>query len=254
MKKLITLSALFITFQMAFAQHGRSVVNLRLSNNAPLKVFIDGQQAADISNRARIVNLTQGRHFIQVYQVDNSWGYEVLDNAFRGPVEITGNTESFVTIDLACGKLKFDRIVALEREHHHEADDYNTCHYPKKPIGRPVINSRPVLNQVSCDAPLVPCGPVPMNAAQFGQLKAAIDNGNFESTRLNILKQALPYNYFTTAQVRELMDLFWFESSKLEVAKLAYSKTVDQQNYYAVNNSFSFSSSVHELGEYIAMR
>lgn len=239
---------------MAFAQHGRSILNLRMSNNSPFKVFIDGQQAADISNRVKITNLTQGRHFIQIYQVDNSWGYEVMDNAFRGHIDITCNTESFATIDLQCNKLKFDRIVALQENRQHNSNDYNTCQYPKKPQGRPVINTRPVLNQVSCDAPIVPCGPVPMNAAQFIQLKATIDNGNFESTRLNIFKQALAYNYFTTAQVRELMDLFWFESSKLEVAKLAYNKTVDQQNYYAVNNSFGFSSSVHELGEYIAMR
>jgi hypothetical protein len=93
-----------------------------------------------------------------------------------------------------------------------------------------------------------------MNPADFSQLKQTIDNARFENTRLSIFKQALNYNYFTTAQVRELMDLFWFENSKLEVAKIAYPKTIDQNNYYQVNNEFSFSSSVNELGQYIAMR
>jgi len=93
-----------------------------------------------------------------------------------------------------------------------------------------------------------------MAPADFEQLKRTIDNAGFESTRLTIFKQALAYNYFTTAQVRDLMNLFWFESSKLDVAKLAYNKTVDPYNYYLVNNEFNFSSSVNALGDYIAMR
>ena len=92
-----------------------------------------------------------------------------------------------------------------------------------------------------------------MHQNDFAQLKATVAKASFESTRLSVLKQALPYNFFTTQQVSEMMSQFWFESSKLEVAKMMYPKTVDQYNYYVINNQFSFSSSVNALGDFIAM-
>jgi len=51
--------------------------------------------------------------------------------------------------------------------------------------------------------------------------------------------------------VKELVGLFTFESSKLEIAKAAYGRTIDKNNFYQVNDAFTFSSSVDELSEYI---
>ena len=47
------------------------------------------------------------------------------------------------------------------------------------------------------------------------------------------------------------MLLFVFESNKLEVAKSAYRKTVDKQNYYQLNDALTFSSSKEELARFI---
>jgi hypothetical protein len=48
-----------------------------------------------------------------------------------------------------------------------------------------------------------------------------------------------------------MMLLFTFEDNKLEVAKYAYRKTVDNRNYVMVNDAFTFSSSRDELAKYI---
>jgi hypothetical protein len=42
-----------------------------------------------------------------------------------------------------------------------------------------------------------------------------------------------------------------FESTRLDFAKFAYTYTLDKENYYMVNNAFSFSSSVAELNNFI---
>jgi hypothetical protein len=47
------------------------------------------------------------------------------------------------------------------------------------------------------------------------------------------------------------MGLFSFEDSKLEWAEYAYGKTTDPNNYYQLNDGFTFSSSVDSLNEYI---
>jgi len=242
MKKVFTLALIALTVLSASAQFGQSILNLRLSDNAPFKVYIDGQQTGGVGNVARLTNLHGGKHFLQVMRVGNSWGHHGMNSAFKGMIVLTANAESWVTVFPEMQKVKFDDIRAFA--------DPNQCH-PRLPVRERCETEL----QPRCPiAPVTPIGPMPMCQNDFSQLKQTIDNAGFESTRLNIFKQALGYNYFTTSQVRELMQLFWFESSKLEVAKLAYPKTVDQNNYYLVNNEFGFSSSVNALGDYIAMR
>jgi hypothetical protein len=58
-------------------------------------------------------------------------------------------------------------------------------------------------------------------------------------------------NYFTSQQVKELLQLFTFENNKLDLAKYAYRKTMDRRNYYIVNDVFAFSNSKDELARYI---
>jgi hypothetical protein len=55
----------------------------------------------------------------------------------------------------------------------------------------------------------------------------------------------------STDQIIEIVNLFSFEENKLDYAKFAYSKCVDKNNYFIVNDAFSFSSSTDELTEYI---
>jgi len=86
---------------------------------------------------------------------------------------------------------------------------------------------------------------------EFGNIAFAIDNRTFESDKIMVAKQALRGKMVSSDQVRRFMDLFTFESTKLEFAKFAYRLTVDPQNYYIVNDGFTFSSSIRELDEFI---
>lgn len=245
MKKVFTVMVLaMITMQLATARNNGSIVNLRLSDNSPFRVFIDGRQVGGVSKTAMLVNMAQGRYFIEVYPVGNTWKNERRSRNFKGNLIVERNTESFITIFPEYRKLQYDRVVALNnhgRKGWNDRSDRNHPPHPRADFQEPC-------------GPTQPIGPVAMNPVDFQTLKRTIDNGSFESTKLNIFKQALAYNYFTSAQVRELMNMFYFESSKLEVAKLAYAKTIDQNNYYTLNNEFSFSSSVNELGKYVAMK
>ena len=76
-------------------------------------------------------------------------------------------------------------------------------------------------------------------------------SGNFESTRVELAKTAIQQNNFTTDQIKLLLSFFTFESSKLEVAKLAYAKTIDRQNYFRIFDAFAFDSSIRELNDFM---
>jgi hypothetical protein len=88
----------------------------------------------------------------------------------------------------------------------------------------------------------------------FTQLLDVIEDQWFESSRLQVAQQAIGTNWFTAAQVADMMHAMSFEDSRLELAKAAFAKTVDPGNYFLVNKEFWFSSSVDELNRYLAGR
>jgi hypothetical protein len=90
-----------------------------------------------------------------------------------------------------------------------------------------------------------------MNSTSFNLLKQTIQNESFDDSKQAIAKQALSKSYFTSTQIKELVQLFSFESSKLAIAKLGYNNTIDKQNYFTINDAFSFSSSKQQLIQYI---
>ena len=90
-----------------------------------------------------------------------------------------------------------------------------------------------------------------MNNREFESVKEQIRKEWFEANRLASTKVIIDKNNFTAQQVKDLASLFSFENNKLEIAKYAYRKTADKQNYYVVNDAFSFSSSREELARFI---
>ncbi len=94
--------------------------------------------------------------------------------------------------------------------------------------------------------------PIPMNPADFSDLKNTIASKSFEDSKMTIAKQVLQQNCLFVSQVKELMSLFTFEETKLDFAKYAYGFTYDIGNYFKVNDMFTFESSIDELNIYIS--
>ncbi len=86
-------------------------------------------------------------------------------------------------------------------------------------------------------------------------LKNTINNSSFDNTKMTVGKQAISAKKcFTVAQIKEILGLYSFESSKLEMAKYSYDYCIDKSNYYQVNDVFSFTSSKDELTKYVQGR
>jgi hypothetical protein len=98
---------------------------------------------------------------------------------------------------------------------------------------------------------LIGC-PYPLSPAEFADLKRSIATKSFEDSKLTIAKQVISNACLLSSQVKELMLLFSFEESRLDLAKFAYGRTYDIGNYYQVNDAFTFETSIEELNEYIS--
>jgi hypothetical protein len=91
----------------------------------------------------------------------------------------------------------------------------------------------------------------PMTRDNFTTVKNSVSSKNFESSKLTVAKQVITNNCLTTSQIKEIVKLFDFESTRLEFAKFAYSYVYDKGNYFQLNDAFDFESSIDELNNYI---
>jgi hypothetical protein len=93
--------------------------------------------------------------------------------------------------------------------------------------------------------------PYPMNDLDFRDVKNTIASKSFEESKLSIAKEVISSNCLFASEVKEIMDLFSFEATRLDFAKFAYSYTFDVGNYYKVNEAFKFESSIAELKNFL---
>ncbi|MEL6557607.1 MAG: DUF4476 domain-containing protein [Bacteroidota bacterium] len=98
-----------------------------------------------------------------------------------------------------------------------------------------------------------PAVPVCNNITQENLERAiqSINNKSFAEEKMTVANQVVNANCFSVDQVRKLMQQFIYESDKIKLAKLLYPKTTDQNNFYQVNDEFTYSDSVDELNRFL---
>lgn len=90
-----------------------------------------------------------------------------------------------------------------------------------------------------------------MNDETFKRFKSSIEKENFSSNKLEMLENQLALHFFTSEQISDLVVVLKFDSDQLELAKLAFERTADPQNYFLVVEKLKFSSSKKELNQHI---
>lgn len=268
--------ALMIAFFIALgAQAIAADLNIRTNGNAPLKVVIDGQLVSTNSTTASVTNLNAGYHNIQVFSLLQNYNSYNEVPLYIGQIFLPKQTvtNAFVSKNQFIVEEQF-AINYNQAPNHNEQNNYydnqhydNNQYYGNNQYGQ-YYNTKPVTwsnapQQQQCGfvpaPPVVVCQQVApvvqiyaMNDASFNQLRASIESQWFSDGKMVVFNQALQANYFTTQQVNALINLFSFSNDKLEVAKKAYLKTVDKENYFMVYNSLQWNSSIQSLSNYIA--
>lgn len=228
MKKIFTLllSSLFSLSLLAFD-------GSRLSISAPgtstqLQIEIDGRKFTMKNNSITVGYLGEGRHDVKIFKeakrTRNNFGRRQI--VYSNTIILKRGFHLDITVN------RFGKVLVDERRMDYDDEWYNDEDEYYDNDGRDHN-----LNV--------------MSGREFEQMKESLRKEWFESNRLTSVKFILEKSNFTTVQVKELMLLFVFESNKLEVAKSAYHKTVDKQNYYQLNEALTFSSSKEELARFI---
>jgi hypothetical protein len=90
-----------------------------------------------------------------------------------------------------------------------------------------------------------------MTSTSFQSALESIKSKSFEDTKITTVKQIVKANCITVSQLSQIIKLLTFEESKVEIAKFAYDYVSDTNNYFQINDLFTFSGSVDELNEYL---
>lgn len=104
-------------------------------------------------------------------------------------------------------------------------------------------------NNVVVAVPEPVCQPMERNL--FNSALTSIKSQNFSDAQLSQAKEITASNCLSATQIKEICKVFSFEDNRLAYAKFAYPYCFDKNNYWQVNDSFSFKSSVSELNDYI---
>ncbi|NMH28675.1 DUF4476 domain-containing protein [Flavobacterium silvaticum] len=91
-----------------------------------------------------------------------------------------------------------------------------------------------------------------MKPTDFNGAISSLNQQKFEDSKLKMAKQIAGSNCLSSEQIKQVCKTFTFEESKLDFAKFAYSRCIDPQSYYKINDIFTYSSSTDELTDFVS--
>ena len=249
MKKIYTILAGSLMSLLSFAGGGYGVSKLSVTyaGSDNIKISVDGYNYNGGNNSVMVDNLQPGYHTIKVCKDRRSRGWNFFG---RNRDEVVYSNSIYVKpgtfVDIMINR--FGRALVDEQR----LDYYGNWGNNDNPYDRDHPNDdRGNGNNNDNNGGWNNGYGNVMSDREFNDVKDQITKEWLENNRLISAKTIMDKNNFTTQQVKELMLLFTFENNRLEVAKYAYRKTVDKQNYYQLNDALSFSSSKDELARFI---
>ena len=221
MKKIVLISlTLILLFSINVeAQHRsrrtRSALVLRTWDNAIIEVTFDRRIFAQNSDRFVLDDIYSGQHDLVIRRVTRNAGRHGRRTRviYRGIIDIPRNSKVRAKIN-RYNELVITRVTPL----YDDGGGHGHNH-------KPMVNMQ--------------------------RLRRSIMNASFESDKQRIAEQAVMHNRVRANNIFQIMNMFSFESSKLSFAKFAYQYCDDINNYYIVNDAFTFNSSIRELDNYI---
>lgn len=234
MKKIFTFLLLSLFTAAAFAFNPQTRLTVSSAYTGQLRITVDGNSYQIDNSRTAadlvISNLVPGSHSIKIYrQAGRSNGRRNVYNnvnaqlLYSATIYLRPQYHTDLVVN-RFGKVFSDEVQMTGR--YFEDNNYPDDNYPAQYDQQ-------------------------MTQQNFDALKSAVKRESFDNTRLSIAKQAGAANFFSAAQVKELIQILSFDESRLELAKFLYNRTTDKANYFTVNDAFAYSDSKDKLSEYI---
>jgi uncharacterized protein DUF4476 len=251
MKKIFTLLSSLALGIAVFAADAKpkNALTIKSVDRSNIKIVVDGRRFEPSHSSITIQGLDAGTHKVKIYKERNTGMFSIFgkkyDVVFNKSVNMKNRTDVTIAID------RFNRTTITTEKRNgrggrdndrwedddefdfgngHDYGDYNNDDR---------WNDRDDRYESG------------MNDRDFSRVLESIQKEWLESNKLKSATHIVTTNKLSTAQVRQMLILFSFESNKLQLAKSAYANTTDKRNYSMLYEVFSFSSSKDELARFI---
>ena len=252
MKNIFTLVLGFLMAASAFAADAAGRVAVYFTGNSDYQVYIDGRGYSSYnSNRIYLNDMRPGQHSIDVYAVKKN-NKRSSRPVYSTSFVVRPQTDLNIVVDRN-GRVQFDEQRSNNRNWNNRDDRRSNDHNDQNRgydnrrdddrnngYGNNGYGGNGYGNNYT----------QAMSDADFSQLVQKIRSQWFGSQKLNAAKDGLGRNYFSTYQVRQVLQLFSSESDRLELAKLSYRNVVDQRNFYQLYDVFQQQKNRDELDRY----
>lgn len=219
----------------AMAQYSqRSVLEIRMNDHEPIVVSVDGRYYNKHGRTVTIGNLPRGWHDLRVYEyLEYKKGGARAKLLYTGRIRIDAGTVTHCVVDRQTGRMR-TRTMDIEDAYLDYDQPDNNDRYNDNERHERKSNA--------------------LNNEDLNDLKARVEDRITDTERLKLMKSVLEQRTYYSVQVRTMVDWLAFESSKLDFAKWSYERALDKQDYWKLEDVFSFSSSKDEFNQYISSR
>jgi hypothetical protein len=231
MKNFFTLLLGGLLTTSAFANN----ITLNVSGNRNFQVMIDGRNVDgyndhSVNSTIYLNHLRTGRHTIEVYRAQKrGWGNNAVYSSY---FDVSPQYDLNINVDNK-GRVK---IYQTRTSDYRSEDRRDNGNYDRRYDDRRNDDRYP--------------GGYGQNGDyRNNNYNRAISDYDFQRLvqrirgqwigKLGTARDAINGNYFTTYQVREILQIFSSENDRIELAKLAFVKVVDQQNFRQLYDQFS---------------
>ena len=251
MKTIFTLlTTLFMSIAVfaADAKKPMSAITIRSLEQTDIRVMIDGRRFEPGHNSMMLRQVDAGKHDIRIYREIRRGGVFSRGSSFElvydRTIKVKPGTHILISIDRAgrpaIQEQKMKRIDRRDQARNDRNDDWFEEYDYDFRNGERFGDYDDNFGYERG-----------MNDRDFRSVLQAMEKEWFEGNKIKSATHVVKNNRLTTAQVKQIMQLFSFENNKLEVAKQAYANTVDKRNFSSVNDLFSFQNSKDELARFI---
>ena len=245
-KKLITMKTISTLFTsllfsaVVFAADARhsSMITVKSSLQRDIQVVIDGKTFNPGKNILIVGDVNPGYHSVTVYRESRFFNRE-MEQVYSGSVAVKPGSDVQITI----GRRGKADIAYFRKDANTNDWVYDNPVTPNSGSGNDYGRWEDNKSYSSYASPI--------SGREFNQVMNSMQKEWFENNRMKSASYIISNNFFIADQVKDMISLFDSEENKLQIAKQAYSKTLDKENYSCVMNALDYRSSKDELARFI---
>ena len=214
------LIAIFVSLA-SFAVPAQSKLSITVIGHQNIQIMVDNNRYQGDDNSVMINNLQPGHHTIKVYSNRGNQKRSIFGNnnnlklIYSSTVYVRSGYVTGITIDRSGRAIVDERAIRENRRNGDWNNDRNDDRYNDGNDGR--YNDRYDNRENDRDN----YNRRAVSEQSFNSIVQTLRREYSENSRVVLAKQIIDRNYFSTDQVRYMLQLFPFEHHKLELAKYA---------------------------------